>query len=444
MRKLGKIGTLIVGVMVLLTGIWHALSAQSLVEPQPISSTFSGSILAASDADMIATAYANGVLNKVEGIEDTLSYLHIENGTPVIDSRVHASNSVISWPAIVEWYQPKKYAYVAETRGIYAAEPNKMQDVFSDFPDGQRITVVDYQDARKPIVVQDTFVGKNLQSVSMNHAGTLLAAGTTEQGKELMIATLREGLIDKLFYFTESKIDPTGSQDRGVRTVEFHPNKNILGVNLNGTGVAFYKVIVSESDIQIARLGNTLTVGKKLSVGNWHPSGEYFLISDVAWGNGALGYIFNGKGKLLSVKFEEAGVHSLVSSVKVGLSPEGFDISPDGTYAIAVNMRRTFGPRQFWFIPGRTKSSLSLVKIDPQNGQLERVGKQYGFEGALPEDAVFDLESNSIAVAVYQEQDIDHPRQGWIDFWEIREEQLVKTQTRVWVTRGVHNLLLIP
>ena len=32
---------------------------------------------------------------------------------------------------------------------------------------------------------------------------------------------------------------------------------------------------------------------------------------------------------------------------------------------------------------------------------------------------------------------------AWIDFWEIQEDQLIKTSTRLELSRGVHNLLLL-
>jgi DNA-binding beta-propeller fold protein YncE len=186
-----------------------------------------------------------------------------------------------------------------------------------------------------------------------------------------------------------------------------------------------------------------MEVAKRWSVGNWHPSGNFFILTDVAWGNGTMGAIFNGKGKLISINFNSNGNHKIVSTTKVGLSPEGFDISRDGKYAVVANMRRTYGPKKMWFVPARKNASLSLVKIDKDSGVLTTLGKEYLFEGALPEDAIFDLESNSIAVAVYQKQDEEFPKQGWIDFWELKNDQLVKTGCRIHLTRGVHNLLLI-
>ena len=120
-----------------------------------IPSSFTGDILAISDADMIATAYANGITNKVAGLEDSLMHISVRNNLPTINSRVHATNSVISWPAILAWNPAYQYAYVAETRGKIKAGTDKMNDVFSDFPSGKKISVFDYQDPSKPLLLQE-------------------------------------------------------------------------------------------------------------------------------------------------------------------------------------------------------------------------------------------------------------------------------------------------
>lgn len=408
-----------------------------------VPTNFRGDFLAVADADMIATAYANGILNKEKGVEDTLHYIS-STGVPIPQSSVHVSNSVISWPAVLEWHPQYRYAYVAETRGIHLGEEQQMGDVFSEFPAGRIISVVDYTNPQLPQIIQEIEVGTNLQNVSINARGDLLVAASTDRDQEIVVMELVEGKITQIHTFSEEEINYEDGIDGGFRTLEFHPTQDIIAANLNGNSVAFYRLTKAEGGRQLDRIGRTLAVGKKLSVGNWHPNGKFFLISDVAWGEGSLGAVFNGKGKLSSIRFNSDGQHEIASSVKVGLSPEGFDLSPDGQYAVAVNMHRTYGPKQFWFVPGRTKASLSLIRIDPNSGELVRLGKAYGFRGALPEDAIFDQDSNSLAVAVYQEQDDDFPKYGWIDFWEIRNDELVKTSTQLKLTRGLHNLLLIP
>ena len=444
MKKVMKVSVFTIGLIAVLLAGWHLASGQSLAEETAISSTFKGDFLAISDADMIATAYATGKSNKVAGIEDSLIYITQKNGVSTISGKMHATNSVISWPAILEWHPNKKYAYVAETRGKITPDQNKMKNVFYDYPKGQKISIVNYETPSEPVLIQEKAVGENLQNVSINAMGNLLVAGSTKKGKELVIATLKDGLIDQTFYFSSDEIDYSDDRDGGFRTSEFHPTKDIIAVNLNGKKVAFHKVNQQNGEVTIEKIGKALEVEKKLSVGNWHPSGKFYIVSNVNWGKGNLGFAFNKKGHLISIQFDEGGNHKLVSKVKVGLSPEGFDISPNGEYAIALNMRRTYLAKKFWFIPGKKKSSLSLVKINQDTGVLKVIGEEYGFLGTLPEDAIFDKDSNSIAVAVYHDRNEGFPTQGWIDFWEVQNDNLVKTKSKLYVTRGVHNLLLIP
>lgn len=429
--------------LVFLFGVWHLSQAQSIAPEANIPSSFNGNFLAISDADMIAGAYANGQLNKVSGIEDNLALVVNETNSASLESSLEVSNSVISWPAIIEWNSTRKFAYVAETRAKYQENTQKMDDVFTDFPIGTAVTVIDYQFPKKPKIVQSKKVGQNIQGVSINKNMDLLVSGSTEAGKELVVMTLENGLIENTHYATHKGIEMKDTGNGGIRTLEFHPTKNIIAANLNNTHLVFFKIDQSNSGLIVQALGEPLEVGKRWSVGNWHPSGDYFILSDLRWGDG-LGAITHGKGRLVSVRFSESGKHNIVSKVKVGLSPEGFDISPDGKYAVTANMRRTWAPKKgFWFVPARKTSSLSLVKIDGNTGRLTKLGNDYGFEGALPEDAIFDLDSNSIAVAVYHKREEEFPEEGWVDFWEIKDDKLIYTGQKLTVTRGVHNLLLL-
>jgi len=443
MKKIMKITITGIFISVAFGFIWHIGYSQNIIQVQEMQSSFMGSILATSDADMLATAYADGILNKVNGIEDSLSLVKVLNGKPLVVSQKSVSNSVISWPSIIAWNSNARLAYIAETRGVFEKHEQVVDDVWKDLPQGRKVSVVDYNDPEDPKLIQSIDVGENIQGVSINACSDLLVSGTTEPGKEIMIATLEQGKITSRFYFSNPDIKRIKDNNSGIRTIEFHPTKNIIAVNLNNTHLVFYRINKKSSLINVEQIGEPIEVAKRWSVGNWHPSGNFFILTDVAWGNGTMGAIFNGKGKLVSVNFNSNGNHKIVSTTKVGLSPEGFDISRDGKYAVVANMRRTYGPKKMWFVPARKNASLSLVKIDGDSGVLTTLGKEYLFEGALPEDAIFDLESNSIAVAVYQKQDEEFPKQGWIDFWELKNDQLVKTSCRIYVTRGVHNLLLI-
>ncbi|PRX54904.1 hypothetical protein CLV81_3309 [Flagellimonas meridianipacifica] len=438
-----KITGISLGTVLALFSVWHLAQGQSIAPSQNVSPNFKGRLLAISDADMIAGAYANGELNKVNGIEDELLLVDGSGDSSNPMEPLHVSNSVISWPAILEWNPTNQLAYVAETRSVHKGDAQKMGNVFTDFPVGKKITVVDYTNAATPKIVQEKEVGENIQGVSINASGTLLVSGSTTIGKELVVMGLKEGLIESVQYFTHEDISTKDTGNGGIRTIEFHPTKNIIAANLNNTHLIFFKITDNNGTISLSQLGKTMEVAKRWSVGNWHPSGKYFILSDLRWGDG-LGQITHGKGKLVSIGFDEGGNHTIIDKEKVGLSPEGFDISPDGNYAVTANMRRTWAPKKgFWFVPARKESSLSLVKINPDTGELTKVGKDYGFEGALPEDAVFDLENNTIAVAVYHDRNEEFPTEGWIDFWEVKDDELIKTEKQLKVARGVHNLLLI-
>lgn len=443
MKKTMKITGIFLGTLVFSFSVWQLSQGQSIESVQDVMSDFKGNFLAASDADMIAGAYANGKLNKVAGIEDQLTYISSSKGKTSVNSSLQVSNSVISWPAILEWSPKHKFAYMAETRSIHNKDTQEMKNVFTDFPIGRSVSIIDYKNPDVPKIIQQNNVGENIQGVSINSDETLLASGSTEKGKELIVMRLVEGLIQDTFYFTHKSVDANDSGNGGIRTIEFHPTENIMAVNLNNTHLLFFEVFNEVDGINIKQIGEPIEVAKRWSVGNWHPNGNYFILSDLRWGDG-LGAITHGKGKLVSVRFRESGKHQIISKVKVGLSPEGFDISPDGNYAVTINMRRTWAPKKgFWFVPARKTSSLSLVKIDGATGQLTKLGKDYGFKGALPEDAIFDLEGNSIAVAVYHDRNEEFPEEGWIDYWELKNDKLIYTGNQLKVTRGVHNLLLV-
>ena len=366
-KLLISIGSLIV-LFVLAFTIWHWSQTESIVPTQNVTINFKGNILAITHADMVAGAYANGELNKVKGIEDKLALLSGINGNLALTSSLEVSNSVISWPAIPKWNGTNKLAYVAETRAPHEEPSQKMDNVFVDFNVGKKITVIDYKDPKKPVIFQEKEVGQNLQGVSINKDRTLLVSGSTEEGKEIVIMRLENGLIDNSFYFSNPNIDSGDKGNGGIRTIEFHPTKNIIAANLNNTHLVFYEIVDKGLSIEIKQIGEPISVGKRWSVGNWHPSGNFFILSDVAWGDG-LEQITHGKGALVSVVFNDNGNHNIISKVKVGLSPEGFDISPDGNYAVTVNMRRTWAPKNgFWFVPAKKTSSLFLNKNKSENG----------------------------------------------------------------------------
>ncbi|MDX2302753.1 MAG: hypothetical protein NW226_08125 [Microscillaceae bacterium] len=406
--------------------------------------TFKGTLLVASDADQIGTAYADGIINKVKGIEDSLTILQWNEAGKILKSQLHVSNSVVSWPSVVAHSPDKKYAYIVETRGIYKGENQKMKNVWADMPKGTLVTVVDISSPQNPQITQQIPISTNPKTTSVNQKGDLLLVASQEKGKEIVLATLKAGLVDKIYTFPIAGLSRKGSNG-GVNAAEFHPSLDRIAVIKDNQNVAFYQVKRQNEVITIEQIGNEITVGKVISVGNFTPDGRFFVVADVGWGDSSLGNVFNGNGYLVSILLDEKGKHQLVNKAKVGLSPEGFDIAPDGDWAVAVNMRRTYLPKGFPYLlfAARKLSSLSLVKIDKQSGNLQTISNEYGFEGELPEDAVFDADGKTIAVTIYNQRFEAFPKQGYVEFWALEGEKLTRTALRVPLTRGCHNLKLV-
>jgi hypothetical protein len=151
---------------------------------------------------------------------------------------------------------------------------------------------------------------------------------------------------------------------------------------------------------------------------------------------------------MIAIRFEpESGeLPEVVSRVEVGLSPEGFALSPDNSLIATVNMRRTYLPNRLPAWRGKPYSSLSLVKFDRNSGQLTTVGTEYGFEGLLPEQATFDASGKSLAVAIYNYRE-PSPKKGAIEFWNViarGDPKLERTNYKIDITRGAHDLVLRP
>ncbi len=435
----------IIGIIAVTVFVASCRSNLAITQPKnDIEVYFNGTLLAVSDADQIGTAYADGVVNKQSGVEDTLTIIKFSNKNKYSKTAIHASNSVVSWPSVVAHSKDRRFVYIAESRGAFTTAVDKVKNVWTDLPKGTVMTVVDLEANQ---VVQRKEMGANLTSASVNFDGTLLATASTDgKNEEIVVARIKNGLIENIFYKKVEGVRQDVGSDSGVKTVEFSPTENVLAVNLHTEDLAFYLVKTDSLTIEIEPIGQPINkVATCWSVGNWTPNGKFFIITDVAWGDGDMGAVFNAEGNLTSVQFDAKGQHTVVSKAMVGLSPEGSDVSPDGNWAIVSNMRRTYLPAglPFALFPARKQASLSLVKINSETGELKTIGEEYGFEGELPEDAVFDADSKMIAVAIFNERFERNPKQGFIEFWQLENERLIKTNLKIPVTRGVHNLKLI-
>lgn len=408
-------------------------------------------LLVASDADMVATAYADGGLQRISGVEDALTVIDL----PLTDNdytlnQVQVSNSVMSWPQIIATSPDGAKAYVVEVR---SRPPDGVEDYDSieDMPPGSLLTVVDLSQAQ-PAVIETMSIGNNPEHIAISPDGRLLAIDIDEVGRELVFVALdANGNPGDQYPFA---IANAAGQPAQVNSISWHPSGRFLALNLDNRSVAFYEVSFDppSGGITLMPYGNSVEVGNWLSAGKFTSDGRFYLVPDMKWRTWnnirQLNYLMNPKGEMVSIRFG-APAHAvrqpeIVSRAEVGLGPEGFALSPDDSLVVTVNMRRTYLPDRLPAWRGKSHSSLSLLTLDLASGQLVTLD-EYGFEGLLPEDAVFDVSGRSLAVVIYNYREPD-PHKGAIEFWNVirgAEPELERTGFRIEVTRGPHATALV-
>jgi hypothetical protein len=428
-----------------------------LIEPVSIApvvaqspAQFAGrALLVASDADMVATAYADAKLDRVTGIEDTLTVvgLPLNTANPAI-ARVQVSNSVMSWPQIIAVSPNGQRAYVAEVRSRPADGIQEFEQI-DQMPEGAKVTVIDIANPLQPKMLESIPVGRNPEHLSISPDGKFLAVNLEDSGRELLIIELQaDGRLGRRSYFP---MQMDGSRQDN-RAAIWHPSGNYLAMTQDrNRQIGFYRVDQNADEIGVTPISKPLTVGNHLSNARFTTNGRFLLVPDLkwsTWGSRLPNSLLNPKGEMIAIRFEpESGkTPEIISRAEVGLSPEGFALSPDNSLIATVNMRRTYLPNVLPAWRGKPFSSLSLVKFDRTSGQLTTVGKEYGFEGLLPEQATFDATGKSLAVVIYNYRE-PKPKMGAIEFWNViagNNPKLERTSTKIGVVRGAHDIVLVP
>jgi DNA-binding beta-propeller fold protein YncE len=431
---------------VALTGITLPVLAQNRTAPMNFAGRYLVSI---SDADMLASAYIDGRLGSREG-EDTISVTPVGQHVSQLQAyETSASNSVAGPPVAVAVTPDGRYAMVVETftqRSEGAAE----NQTFESLEHGNRILVFDLQDPTNPTLVQERAIAERPDSVSINFDGSLIAVSFNPDGAgtqtPLALISFSNGQLGEPIYPT------VASLPKGERLIhaEWHPTENVLAlVNETAAEVSFARL---SSNLALDPWGNTVQIEKAPYMGRFTPDGRHFIVNNLYWGADVEGtWTEAPKGSINSIRLE-AGTqedgsprHALISRSPTGVSPEGLAISPNGRYVVTTNLERSYLPyndnRITWY------SSLTLVTLNPETGQLNHVG-DYPFDGILPEAAAFDASSQYLAVANYDHFD-DSIKGGSIDFWRIGTDplnpkpQLIKTNYSIPVTRGIHSMVLV-
>ncbi|MDJ0745074.1 MAG: hypothetical protein QNJ32_17170 [Xenococcaceae cyanobacterium MO_167.B27] len=435
---------IIYGLLQLIEPVGIASISQST---QPVN--FNGdTLLIASDADMVATAYADAKLDRVAGVEDALTVidLPLDSNNPTVSS-IRVSNSVMSWPQIIATSPNGKRAYIVEVRSRPEDGIQEL-DTIDDMPEGQYLTVVDLANPKQPKIIESVAVGRNPEHISISPDGKLLAVNLEDAGRELLIVKLQpDGKLGKRFYFPMS----SNGKRQDNRTAIWHPSGKYLAMTQDkNSRVGFYNVTISNDDIQVTPYSQPIEVGNHLTHPRFSSDGRFLLTCDLKWSTNPspiLSALMNPKGEAIAIKFEpESGQSPVITSrVEVGLSPEGFAISPDNSLIATVNMRRTYLPSYIPAWRGKPYSSLSVVKFNSQSGQLTNVD-EYGFEGLLPEQVTFDADGKSLAVVIFNYRE-PGPKKGAVEFWNViagDQPRLERTGYKIDVVRGAHDIVLVP
>jgi 6-phosphogluconolactonase (cycloisomerase 2 family) len=414
-----------------------------------LAGSFEGRFLAVSDADMAATAYADGKLEPFDGASDNLTLF--ADGAPV--ASVTAPNSVISWPQIVDVNGDGRRAYVIETFGSLpsgSSETKQVKDVNTAFPEGRTLRVFSLAaDSLREIARRDD-IGAKPQSVQVSADGRFLVIAAESEGAELTVVPLdTDGLPDAPRFIALDPPYQESDAEPRIRTLHLSPDNRTLAVNVSNARIQFYNLVPDADGLpeRADPIGKPLNVGVRLAVGRWTPDGRFFLITDVNSYESSFAMLTQRGGQVHVIAPPVNGrAGRLIDSARVGRFAEGLELSDDGKMIASIAMERTYLPEisvlEVW--PRRRTYLLTLLSLDPDTGELTELDRIRA-AGVLPEDVIFDETGRNLAVAVFHRRKGPDRQRGFIDFFSISPDGNLRAQGRTQaVMRGPHDLVRIP
>ncbi|MEM8908464.1 MAG: hypothetical protein AAGD05_11505, partial [Bacteroidota bacterium] len=308
-------------------------------------------LLILSDADMVASAYIDGVLNTDPKVVDALTVVQWDTlASGIHCQELQVPNSVTNWVNGMDITEDGQTAFVIDTKGSLPRSMQKVKNVFEDLPNGNMLYAIDLSDLQRPVLLDQIRVGQNPLSVDVNPQTGELLVVNREKGNEINMVTW-EGQ-----QFGEIRSEALSGEERVATHGSWHPSGNYFGLTLEPTmEVAFYEV----SATAIAPFGVAVKAGSYPGAASFSKNGRYYLVPDLKWDQS-----YATKGALIAVKFAPDGQHTLTSTVEVGISPEGFAISPNGKLIAVSNMGTNFMPMDFPLFG--QKASITLLAFDEE------------------------------------------------------------------------------
>ncbi|MEL4887273.1 hypothetical protein N6P31_09335 [Pectobacterium betavasculorum] len=409
---------------------------------------FKGKMLVAiSDADMVASAYIDGLLGSEQG-QDALTVIPLDNPAgPWKTAKTYVGNSVTGPASAVTTTPDGRFAIVVETVGKRPAD--RVDPKMTDLASSRKITVVNLTNPAQPRAVQTLEGPEQPFTVTINGAGNLVAITHAIAGAGKVTPLSLYRFENGRLSFLASPSIPDWTLGDVLFDATFHPTENILALINNTKGeLSLVRVEGEGNALSFVKWGNTLPTEQTPFTARFTPDGR-FVLTDALYTNY---YPTTPRGTISSFKLadlnttHETPSHAFVSRISTGRYPEGLAISPDGRWAVTANLENSpqlqASPIQSFY------SSLSLIRIDPVTGKLIAVGT-YPFDGILPEGVVFDNSSRFVAATTYDHYDGRNPG-GSIDIWRIAEDhtdasrvEFFKTNRSIPVTRGVHTLVIV-
>ncbi|MEM1328835.1 MAG: hypothetical protein AAGI23_22955 [Bacteroidota bacterium] len=406
------------------------------------------------DADLPATAYIDGKLDKERVGQDEMYIFQPKDKQLVSASKLKISNSVRRWlnSADVKKIKDKKYILVAEQDG----QRRSADSTLSNIPQARLLSLLDVSDLSKPAVV-DTMHFVNIPTCVAFHPDQNLFALTFMGSHQIALGHIENGKM-KIIAHTDLELS---SKERipAIPHFTWHPDGRFAAVTLAANDkIVFLKL---END-QFTIWGNELKTAPLPGVGYFVPNGQFFISTTISLTGDIAQNAYGDNSSLLTIyRFDDDEMpnspptrsddgrsdyfspkvkHNKTAQLPFGQGyVETFTISPDGQYLIGLNMRASWLPERY---SGRTQTSeLCLFRLDDKNGKASLMNT-FPFEGILPESITFDRSGKSLLVAVFDQNGVD-AGSGRIDVWQlIKEDSVTLTfYDGYLLPRGVHYLL---
>lgn len=384
-----------------------------------------------SDADMAASAFNDGKLLRDNTAKDKLTSVKFPLERGASSGSVLVSNSVLTHSNSMAVPATGGLAFVLESRLRPEDDVKEYKDVKAEFPDGQKLFVIDIVNLSNPKVKFGFNVGKNPTSVDVNKNELLVT--TQEAGKEMVFLEVDQDGKPTRMVQLPSGLDST----EVVTNVSFHPSGDFAAVTLGKSkSLVLYKILREGGKLKnIEQVGEPVKVGDEPTFGKFSKDGKFYFVLDSKGTPGKA----TAESELLAIEFSQTGgEHKLLGQTPVGENASAFAISPDGLVAV-VGAAKSIDA----FTSGEAKSNITLLNVGA-DGIATKVA-DYPIDGIYANSLAFDKDGSNLAVSVFEYLEYGD-RKGGVEFWSVTKggsPALSKQAGKISVERGSHTIRVI-